>query len=111
MMYGTQELAKELGVRQSTVVRWTQRGAPHRRDRRGHLWIHGHLFASWVESQRRSRSRRRVSIDQAYCLHCNKLVNMHNPRPRRIGNMILLSARCPECGAKVNRGSTDDQSR
>jgi hypothetical protein len=111
MLYRTIELAEELGISQSTIVRWAQLGAPHQRDRRGHIWINGNLFASWVESHRRGRSRRRVPIDQAYCLRCRRLVTMENPRSRRVGNMILVSARCPECGSKVNRGSADDQSQ
>jgi hypothetical protein len=108
MMYRTRELAQELGISRRTLVRWAQLGAPHKRDRRGHVWIHGRLFASWVESHRGGRSRRKLQLDQAYCLRCNQVIVMEDPRPRKVGNMTLLGGKCPDCGSKVNRGSTCD---
>lgn len=108
MMYRTRELARELGVSGARVVNWTQNGAPHQRDRRGHIWINGQLFASWVESHRRSRSRPQLPRGQGYCLRCDEIVTIKDPETRPIGNMIMFSGTCPECGAQVNRASSDD---
>lgn len=109
MLYRTRELAKELGVNRTTIVRWSQRGAPHKRDPKGHIWIHGQLFASWVETHRRNRSRPKLPIDQGYCLRCNQIITIQDQETRRVGNMIMIGGTCPDCGAKVNRATSDDQ--
>lgn len=107
MMYRTDELAHDLCVERQTVIRWAQHGAPHRRDGRGHIWIHGRLLASWIESRRKSVSRKEVPADHGYCFRCGGLVRMENIRRRPRANMILLSGKCPFCGGRVNRGSKD----
>jgi integrase len=73
-MYRTRELAEELGVATQTVVMWAKNGVPHQRDRKGHIWIYGKAFATWVESQRGTRSRKRMADDHAYCSRCKKPV-------------------------------------
>ena len=107
MMYKTRELADELGVDQKTITRWAQNGAPHERDGKGHIWIHGHLFASWIESQRKSRSRKVLLRDHGYCFGCHQIVKMEDIIERRSAKLILLTGICPYCGRKVNRGSSD----
>ncbi len=64
MLYKILELADELGVNQSIVVGWAKAGAPHKRDARGHIWIHGRALAEWLDSQRRPRSRRLLLPEQ-----------------------------------------------
>lgn len=108
MMYRTRELAEELGVATQTVVTWAKNGVPHDRDRKGHIWIHGRAFATWVQSQRGKRSRMRMADDQAYCFRCKKPVCMLNAERRRIERLTLLSGKCSICGTTVNRGSSDD---
>lgn len=107
MLYRTRELADEIGVARRIVVKWAREGAPHERDRRGHIWIHGRAFAEWLDSQRRPRSRRSLSPQQAYCLRCNQAVQIEDQRPRKVGRLTLLSGSCPRCGEKVNRGTID----
>ncbi|MFQ5961268.1 MAG: DUF5679 domain-containing protein [Candidatus Methylomirabilales bacterium] len=85
-------------------MNWVKAGAPHERDARGHIWIHGRAFAEWLDSKRRPRSRRSLSPEQGYCLRCNQTVQMENPRPRKIDGLTLLTGSCPNCGGKVNRG-------
>lgn len=105
MMYRTAELAGELGVRRQDVVRWARSGAPHQRDRKGHIWIHGRLFASWVESNRRSRSRRRLPPGKAFCLRCRRATVVKDPRRIPAGNMVRIAGTCAACGAEVRRGA------
>ena len=105
MFYKTRELAEDLGIDLQTIIRWAQNGAPHKRDRKGHIYIHGQLFASWIESQRKARYRKHVPEDHGYCLSCNELVAMEGITQRRIANLILLTGTCPGCGGAVNRGS------
>lgn len=107
MMYKTTELSEELGVAPRTIVRWTQNGAPFQRDQRGHIWIHGGLFASWVESQRRPRSRREIPPDHGFCFACDEIVRMEDIQERSIAKLTLLTGSCTQCGGKVNRGSSD----
>ena len=107
MFYKTRELAEDLGADQQSIVRWAQNGAPHKRDGKGHIWIHGQLFASWIESQRKPRSRKEVPPDHGYCFRCNQIVKMEDIRKRRNANLILLTGTCTQCGGKVNRGSSD----
>jgi len=107
MMYKTRELADELGVDRQMIIRWAQNGAPHDRDGKGHIWIHGRLFASWIESQRKSRSRIGLPRDHGYCFGCHQMVKMEGITERRSAKLILLTGICPHCGRKVNRGSSD----
>jgi hypothetical protein len=107
MMYKTSELADDLGVDQQIIIRWAKNGAPHRRDGKGHIWIHGQLFAHWIESQRKSRSRKGFPADHGYCFRCRKIVKMEAITERRNANLILLTGICAHCGGKVNRGSSD----
>lgn len=105
MMYRTQELASELGVRRKDIVRWARSGAPHQRDKKGHIWIHGRLFASWVESHRRSRSRRRLPPGKGYCLRCRRVTTIQDPERIPVGSMVRIEGTCEACGAKVRRGA------
>ncbi len=107
MMYKTRELAEDLGINQQTIIRWAQNGAPHDRDGKGHIWIHGHLFASWVDSQRKPSSRKDFPLDHGYCFRCKEMVKMEDITKRRITNLIMLTGACFKCGGTVNRGSSD----
>jgi hypothetical protein len=48
LFYKTQELAEDLGIDRQTIICWAKNGAPHKHDGKGHIWIHGKFFASWV---------------------------------------------------------------
>lgn len=108
MMYKTRELAEEFGVATQPVVTWAKNGVPHQRDRKGHIWIHGKTFATWVENQRGTRSRKRMEDDQAYCFRCKKPVRVLNVEQRQIDRLTLLRGKCSICGTTVNRGASDD---
>jgi len=107
MFYKTRELAEDLGCDQQMIIRWTQNGAPHKRDGRGHIWIHGQIFASWVESQRKPTPRKEYPADHGYCFRCRDIVKMEDISERRFANLILLTGTCFKCGGTVNRGSND----
>jgi hypothetical protein len=53
MDYKIQEIVEELGVPNSTLRDWLNKGAPHHRDRRGHLWVDGRDTANRVETNHR----------------------------------------------------------
>ena len=111
MMYRPSELAKELSVSTETVVRtYLPAGAPVTVDSQGKTWIHGTRFASWARevlaTDRRGKLARTPSETQAWCMRCNQVVEIANPRRHATGQrpgVGIVSGRCPLCGAKVNR--------
>jgi hypothetical protein len=112
MQYKAKELAEELGIPGRRLRGWLNQGAPHHRDRRGHLWVNGREFANWVEANRRKRRRVKLADDEAFCLHCNRPVRLVNPEiiPIR-GLLINIRGTCPDCGCVINRGGRNDKSR
>ena len=52
MLYRPSELAEELGVSAAVVREWIDKGLPHQRDHRGHLWIDGRQVTEWVKVTR-----------------------------------------------------------
>lgn len=108
MLYTAREMAEELALPEGTLRDWFLRGAPHTRDARNHLWVHGRHFADWIEEQRKSRRRRadrKLQEGEGYCLRCNQIVFMIDPVVRHIkGKLYHTKGRCPDCGCTINRG-------
>lgn len=111
MMYKPSEIAGELGVSTETVVRsYVPAGAPVTADPQGQNWINGKKFAAWAReclaTNRRGKRKAVLSNNQGYCLRCNLVVDMTDPRRRphsRKQGIIQVSGKCPNCSGKVNR--------
>lgn len=105
MLYTVSELSTLLRVPDRTLRDWLSMGAPHTRDARGHLWINGIEFATWIKSQRKPQRTRKLERNQAYCLRCNQVVEMIDPKVFRIkGKLVHVRGKCPVCGCTINRG-------
>ena len=105
MEYKVRELAEELNTPDRTIRDWLKGGAPHRRDSRGHIWIRGDEFAAWVEAQKKNKSKRKLSDDEAFCMKCNKVVILVDPEMKKIkGKLVHFTGRCISCGCKLYRG-------
>jgi hypothetical protein len=112
MLYKVGELAFDLGIPDSTLRDWLNTGAPHQRDRRGHLWVNGQEFAQWVEKQRTKKVSDKLADDEAYCLRCRQPVALINPKFIPIkGKLINIKGICPQCGNVINRGGRRDKPR
>lgn len=109
MLYRPGELARALGVSPFTVRSWIERGMPHQRDDRGHLWIEGRAFARWAEAERRAGTRRRLAPDEAFCFGCNRPTRLTDPVRHLHGDWIRLSGTCGVCGTAVHRGGRRGQ--
>jgi hypothetical protein len=105
MLYTVRELSTLLRVPNRTLRDWLKLGAPHSRDARGHLWINGLEFAGWIKGQRKPKRASKLKRNQAYCLRCNQIVKMVDPKIFRIkGKLVNVRGRCPVCGCTINRG-------
>ena len=105
MLYRPSELAEELGVSAAVVREWADKGLPHQRDHRGHLWMDGRQVTEWVQVTRQRPAGSKMAEDQAYCFRCCRAVELRDPMARQRGKQILLSGVCPQCGGTINRGS------
>ena len=105
MLYRPSELAEELNVAAPTVRDWIEKGLPHQRDRRGHLWIDGRHVIEWVETVRRRPQKPKSGDGEAYCFRCNQSVELCDPAVQRHSKQALLSGTCPHCGGAIYRGS------
>jgi len=109
MLYKVSEIAEELDIPDRTLRDWLNRGAPHQRDNRNHIWINGEKFSRWVQSQRKKKRGRRLNDNEAYCFRCNKAVQLISPEIRHIkGKLILIKGTCAHCGCTINRGGRRD---
>jgi len=106
MLYKPSEIADDLGIPPRTLYDWLIAGAPHERDRSGHIWVNGELFRIWIEENRkRKASGRKLLPDEAYCLRCKSAVKLVNStRQHQRGRLYLIKGSCPQCGATINRG-------
>lgn len=113
MEYKLGEIAEKLGINPRTLADWTDAGAPHRHDSRGHIWIVGTEFAQWVDELRQKhieeKNKRKCNDNQAYCMKCKKVVDLQNPtiEPRG-GKLIFFKGKCPNCGNIINRGGRQE---
>ncbi len=105
MLYTLSELEEELGVPARTLHDWLDRGMPHQRDARFHIWIDGRQLAIWVQTVRAARSQRsRLNQDEAYCFRCHKPAKLVVSAVQPQGKQALLQGSCPECGTSIHRG-------
>jgi hypothetical protein len=112
MLYKVHELADELSMPERTLRDWFHHGAPHTRDRLGHIWVDGQAFMAWVASQRKKDTRVRLQPGEGYCLNCNRIVMMHHPTHRpSSGRLVYIQGVCPHCRGKVSRGARRDSTQ
>jgi hypothetical protein len=112
MLYMVRELADELDMPERTLRDWLHHGAPHTRDRLGHIWIDGQAFMAWVASQRKKSIRVKLQPGEGYCMNCNRNVMMVRPicRPSS-GKLAHILGMCPHCNGKVSRGARRDSAQ
>jgi hypothetical protein len=108
MLYRPSELAEELTVSAAVVRDWVEKGLPHHRDHRGHMWIDGRQAAEWVKVTRQRPAGSRMAEGQAYCFRCCRAVELRDPVAQYHGKQVLLSGICPQCGGNINRGGRND---
>lgn len=112
MLYTVRELADELSMPERTLRDWLLHGAPHTRDRLGHIWVNGQTFADWVLSQRKKAPGPRLKPNEGYCLFCNRIVIVLNPTRRSsAGKLVYIQGLCPHCNGKVSRGARRDSAQ
>ena len=106
MLYSVHELAQAVGVVERTLRDWLANGAPHLRDDRGHLWVHGREFALWVTSQQRQSARKsKLKDNQAYCMHCRDVVEILEPKTEIVrGKLTHTRGNCNRCKRTIHRG-------
>jgi hypothetical protein len=112
MLYTVRELAEELSMLERTLRDWLHHGAPHTRDRLGHIWVDGQAFMAWVVSQRKKSTRVKLQPGEGYCMNCNRIVMMVHPTHRpSYGKLVYIQGVCPNCNGKVSRGARRDSAR
>ena len=105
MLYTVRELSEAIGVADRTLRDWLFAGAPHFYDQKGHIWIDGREFADWVAGLRKPKRERKLNDHEAYCMRCNRVVEMVNPTVNVIrGNLLVRKGKCPHCQCTINRG-------
>lgn len=108
MLYKPGEIAEEIGVSPDTIYRsYLPAGAPHDRDPKGNIWIHGPAFRAWVLETigtKRAAPKHPMREDEAWCMRCNGVVTIANPKPKKLNRYAdLLQGKCAVCGTKINR--------
>src|SRR5688572_3767297 len=99
MHYKVSELAEILCVPERTLRDWLVAGAPHFRDLRNNVWIHGRDFADWVASLRTPVKAQKLRNGEAFCMRCDKPVAMTDVSTHTMqGKLILMRGKCPHCG-------------
>ena len=105
MLYKVSELAVELHLPERTLRDWLEKGAPHKRDQHGQIWVYGPEFSLWVAGMHKPKREKKLTKNQAYCFRCNQIVDMQNASSRSIkGKLIMTKGVCPQCGCTINRG-------
>lgn len=110
MRYRPAELAGELGCSVHLIYRrYIPAGCPCEHDGGGHLWIVGDVFRDWMLLRQREAvadGRAKIGKGQAYCVVCEKGVDVKGPLTARpvSAHLELVQGQCTECGAIVCRG-------
>ena len=110
MLYRPAEIAEELEINLRTLYDWLKLGAPHVRDKSGHLWIDGEKFKEWVDNNRKRRTPgKKLADDEAYCFRCRQAIKLVNPSITPVqGRLHFIKGKCPNCGCTINRGACHD---
>jgi hypothetical protein len=93
MLYMVRELADELSMPERTLRDWLLHGAPHTRDRLGHIWINGQAFAAWVLSQRRKAPGSRLKTRRGILHGLQPDRDGASPDPSPVGWQVGLHTR------------------
>lgn len=106
MHYTVHELAVELGAVERTLRDWLANGAPHFKDSKGHVWVHGKEFSKWVDSVRKpGKKQKRMKDNEGFCMHCKTTVEMLAISTRHIrGKLTMTRGTCSQCGRIIHRG-------
>ena len=110
MWYTPSEIQEELGVDARQVRDWIKCDLPHRRDERGHIWIDGRQLAAWIAVMKNSRKRPTTNSGEAYCVRCNQVVEMLEPKAMHQGKRSYLQGTCSHCKTQIYRGIKNGQS-
>ena len=110
MLYTVRELAEELSIPDRTLRDWLGWGAPHTRDRLGHIWVNGQEFANRVAPQQRKKvSSYKLKPGEGCCMSCNQVVRMLKPISHpSLGRLVYIQGVCTQCDGKVSRGARRD---
>ena len=88
MLYTVSEISSALDLAERTLRDWLSVGAPHSRDPRGHIWINGREFADWIANMRAPKKKRKLRDDEAFCMRCNRVVQMTEISTRAYARQI-----------------------
>lgn len=112
MLYTLPELVSELGVPYSTLRNWLDCGAPHIRNNRGHIYINGLEFATWIMGKKKQAKPGRLSADEGYCIRCNQAVPLLDTAIYQVSDKLIHKiSNCPEYGGRVVRGGRNDRTK
>ena len=104
MLYKVSELAEELDIPQRTLYDWLDHGVPHQRDNRGHIWINGQEFASWVYSVR-NKNVEKLQDNEGYCFRCKSRVEMFGAKViQEPGKPKRVQGTCSICQGAIAKG-------
>lgn len=112
MLYTVRELADELSMPERTLRDWLHQGAPHTRDRLGHIWVYGKAFTAWIASQCKKATGAKLGPGEGYCMNCNRIVMMLHPTYHpSAGKLVYLQGVCLHCDGKVSCGARRDSAQ
>ncbi len=101
MLYSPRELAEEIGIEKDQVYRvYIPEGCPHVKDKMNHILINGISFKDWYQEK---YAKKPLEKNQAYCVSCKRVIEMHNPEIVKKGNLIFYLSVCPNCGKRTTR--------
>ena len=59
----------------------------------------------WIAEMREQVKGRKLKDDEAYCMRCNRAVQMTDISTKAMqGKLILIRGTCPNCSCTINRG-------
>ena len=101
MLYTPDELAEELKISVNQVSQvYVLAGCPCERDTKQDIWINGELFWEWYEA---TYPRDSLGENKAFCVSCNKPVDINNPMQEKKKCFSYWVCICPKCGRKLAR--------
>lgn len=108
MPYLPGELAEELGVKEPLINRYVDAGAPTV-EHEGELMIVGTEFVTWVK-EIKEKHRQPLQDGQAFCLSCNKAVEMVGPlKVKAVTALgVIMGGTCAECHGEVCRARSKE---